>query len=404
MVEGRYSDSVYVWRGRECATSLFPLALQRFFDPGRIHLLVTEGAKAHGHFAELRQALGGILNPVSIPNGSDEGELWRIFESVTDAIPRGSRVIFDITHGFRSLPFLVFLTVAYLRRAREVSVLHVLYGNFDARDRMSTPPRVPVIDLTPFVDLLDWLTGVEALRRRDDAEPLAGLLRDAHKRVWREGGGDASPEGAPQYLEQASKALGELSQAIHLARPMDVMGVAQRLREVLPSVRGEVARWAPPFALLLEEVEREYVGFAHPQPGRLDEEQLRLHLDLIRRYVEQDLAAEAVLLAREWLVNLVLRSVAPDDWLVRDRRRDVEEALSPRAWEDPARNPLRGAVPRIEAIRREWDFLHDLRNDAAHCGFRVEPRSLGTIVKRVREVPGRLKRLLPDAAREGEPS
>lgn len=403
-VDGRYESSVYAWRDQECATHLFPLALQSFFNPRRIHLLVTDAARHHGHFTELQQALGGILNPVAIPDGRNERELWEIFVRVTEAIPRGIRVIFDITHGFRSLPFLAFLTVAYLRRAREVSVQHILYGNFEARDRMSTPPRVPVFDLTPFVDLLDWLTAVEALRRRDDADPLASLLRDAHERPWRGGAGKPDGKGMPRYLDDAAAALRDLSMAMHLARPMDLMGAAQRLGEVLPLVRGEVARWAPPFALLLQEVEREYVPYADDTPKRLDAAHLRRQHALIRRFVDKGLAAEACLLGREWLVNLILYSLAPEAWLDRGRRREVETALaSPRAERRDAEPglPLE-AVPQIMAIREAWDFLHDLRNDVAHCGFRDAPRSLSAIMRRVQDVPERLARLLHDTMREGE--
>lgn len=401
-VEGRYDDAIYVWGEEECSTHLFPLALQRFFHPRRLHLVVTEAARRHGHFEELLRLLGPVLNPIAIPSGRDQHELWTIFNSITGAVSRGSRIVFDITHGFRSLPFLAFLTVAYLRRARKVSVRHIVYGNREAGDWTSTPPRVPVFDLVPFVDLLDWLTGVEALRRRDDADPLADLLREAHERPWRRAAGDSGPEAGPRRLAAAAGALQDLSRAVHLARPLDLMQAAAALGRALPRAREEVARWAPPFALLVDEVEREYGRYAHPDPCRLDAAHLRLQLDLIERYVSKDLAAEAVLLAREWLVNLVLYldGVARDAWLVHDRRKKAEEVL--RTQGAQGADPLRGAVPRIEEIRRAWDFLHDLRNDVAHCGFRTQPRPAEAIAKSVREVPERLRRLLPDTVHEGD--
>nr|WP_157041280.1 TM1812 family CRISPR-associated protein [Roseiflexus sp. RS-1] len=43
------------------------------------------------------------------------------------------------------------------------------YGNFEARDQSVTPNQTPVIDLTHFVDLLDWTVGADHFVRFEDA-------------------------------------------------------------------------------------------------------------------------------------------------------------------------------------------------------------------------------------------
>jgi len=55
---------------------------------------------------------------VDIPDGKDEDELWKIFSIIVDEVQPGDEILFDITHGFRSLPFIAFLTVAYLKEVK----------------------------------------------------------------------------------------------------------------------------------------------------------------------------------------------------------------------------------------------------------------------------------------------
>jgi len=415
---GKYEEAVYRWDKQECRTRFFAEAVCQFFRPERVYLFVTEGARRQEAFAALQGEMGPRLIPVPIPDGQSEQELWQIFEKVAEAVPvqPGSRLVFDITHGFRSLPFLTFLAMAYLGRAKGVVIERVVYGAFEARDQSQSPPLVPVFDLTPFLSLLDWLTAVEALQRRDDAQFLAELLEEAHDNPWRSSGGRGDPGEMPRFLDDAAGALRRLSAAMHLARPLEVMGAADRLRQALPRVRGEVARWAKPFSVLLKQVEGEYAPFAHDEPQRLDKEHLRCQLDLIRRYVDKKMVAEAILLAREWLVNVVLLHSGPESWLDRDCRLEIEEALNQETslrirhrssdhrrltpeevlnQETSLQNSPLDNVPCADAIVGEWQFVGDLRNDIAHCGFREQPRSLNSIVRDVASLPERLGRLLP---------
>ena len=101
--------------------------------PTRAIVFLTEDARAK-HFAGLQRALGDrvALTPVSIPNGSQQDELWKIFSTIGEAIPEGSRVIFDMTHGLRSLPLVASLSLSFFRHLRSIEVVGVYYGAFEA--------------------------------------------------------------------------------------------------------------------------------------------------------------------------------------------------------------------------------------------------------------------------------
>ena len=135
-------------------TGLFAVALHRWYPEAEVKLLATDVAweGANGDYVREHHP---DFERVRIPEGRTEAEAWELFGAMTDAVPPGSRVIFDITHGLRSLPMLGFLALSYLRVVRNVTVERVYYGALDLTPR-EEGALTPVVDLTPLVGLLDW--------------------------------------------------------------------------------------------------------------------------------------------------------------------------------------------------------------------------------------------------------
>jgi CRISPR-associated DxTHG motif protein len=391
---GDYKTVTYCWQGRECQTHLFPEAVACIFEPEKVLVFVTPTAKQHENFAALSERLGAKMEAVDIPEGRSEKELWEIFDQVASSVGEGDKVILDITHAFRSIPMIVFAVAAYLRRTKGVTIERIIYGAFEARDENN---RAPIFDLTPLLDLLDWLSGAEFFLRRSDATVLAGRLEDIHRRAWKTPLG----EDLPRRLQTVANKLCFFSQALHLARPRDVMRNAHELLPMLKEVALEAERWAKPFAVILEQIHSEIAKFAHDSPDRLDKENLQKQLALIEHFVEKGLWVQATLLAREWVVSWVALQRGSGDWLDRKYREgEIEKALG------AAVQRLRQAseevpdwfdeMPKSEEVAKLWDWLGGLRNDLAHCGMRKDAADISSIERRVREIPKRLKALMDD--------
>ena len=413
---GRYETVTYTWQGKAAQpTNLFPIAANELFAPERVIVFVTEAAEQYhppkgekcptcnqvlpdpkeerSYIEQLREQLGDALIVTRIPDGRSESELWKIFDQVVGAVEQGDTVILDITHAFRSIPMIVFAGAAYLRRTKSVTFKHVIYGAFEARDKEK---RAPIFDLTPLVDLLDWLNGAEFMLRRSDAILLAERLEQTHQRIWSGSAGDE----LPRKLQSLGRALSNLSQALHLARPRDVMKAAHSLIQLLNAVEPEVERWAKPFGVILEQVRSEAAKFARDKPDQLDKENLQKQLVLIKHYLNKGLIMQAVSLAREWIVSWVALQRDEGDWLdERYREFVIEEGLGAAAkrlqpkvnvevpkWFDE--------LPESERIAKEWDWITKLRNDVAHCGMRRNAADINSIKRRAEEIPQRLEGLL----------
>ncbi len=403
---GRYETVTYVWEERSYMTHLFPEALARIFEPEKVIVFVTERAKSSRaseseptYVETLQDKLGDRVDWVDIPEGRSERELWEIFDCVASKVDKGDTILLDITHGFRSIPMLVFPIAAYLRKTKGVVIERIVYGAFEARKPLRTPPqpddRAPIFDLTPLLELLDWTSGAEALLKRGDAELIAEKMIAAHQTLRRMG------TGTPEKLKPLGQKLRALSQALHLSRPREVMRLAHDFLPLLEEAQAEFERWAKPFALLAGQVwsELEPLAFAHPD--MLSRENLQKQLALVDYYLNKGLVVQAITLAREWVVSYVLLCRGSEDWLRRSDREEAERALGAAAARLRGENAEPPAwfaqLSHNEELGRLWNELGKLRNDLAHCAMSADACSAHAIEQDAKAIPQKLRALLDSA-------
>lgn len=398
-----YKEIEYCWapRGQEpqtYRTALFPLAVDAFFRPEKLLLMVTPEARTHENRCYIERVLGPRLQLVPIPPGRTEEELWQIFDIVSDAVPEGAEVILDVTHAFRSLPFVIFGVVNYLRRIKRIPLQRIVYGAYEAKE---TGPdgvqRAPVFDLTMLVDLHEWLQAVEAFTVRSEGQKLADLLAEAHRRPWLSG--ERGEVELPRQLQRMAGCIKEFSQSVRLLRPLEALEAAARAQTLIRHVEQEAARWAKPFRHILSRLTDELSPLATGDARALDEEGLRRQLSLIKHYVQKDLIVQAVLLGREWLVNWLAWRAGNKPWLNRDTRQELERVLglAGRRLQEGDTEALPSwydALPEAGAVADLWRWLTNLRNDVAHCAMNDHPAPCSSIRERAEELVQRLSKLL----------
>jgi len=395
---GNYQTTTYTWsRPGEpvsCTTRLFPEALVEIFQPEKLLVFVTAKARADQNYRDLQKCLGDRFQGVEIPDGSSEQEIWQIFDQYVQAVDLGDDVILDVTHGFRSLPMLIFAVASYLRRVKQVRICHILYGAYEARndDNIS-----PIFDLTPMADLMDWLSGAETLTLRSDAELFARKLKEAHRYPWLRHG---DREDSPRALGIIADKLNAFSRSIHLARPLDVMRTAGEILPLLERATTEADAWAKPFREVLAQVRDELKPLARSNPEQLDRDNLSCQLEIISHCQRKNLVMQAITMAREWIVSMVLLKHNTGDWLERSCRYPAEHALG------AAMQLAQGKEAEVFAwfeqlsgkaqLCNTWDWLSELRNEVAHCGMNRQGTAVTKIEQRAQEISQRLQELLND--------
>ncbi|MBX7223833.1 MAG: TIGR02221 family CRISPR-associated protein [Blastocatellia bacterium] len=383
---GDYKETTYEYQGRKVQTKLFPVALAEFIPPTEVLAVVTGAAKTKwlGPLSDELGKVGITTLPIDIPDGHSVDDLWKIFDSITEHLNEGESVLFDITHSFRTLPFLSFLAASYLRVAKNIKLEGVFYGAWEARQNDVSP----VFDLTPFMSLLDWTTATDTFNKTGNAFSLSSLLAARHKEIWT---AEAISENRvkPKGLKPMAETLKQLSQALALPRTKEITKHVQVLGSQLEGNSKDVETWAKPFFVLLERTNQEYAKFQTPD--------LKTERVLVQWYVEHGQVLQALTLAREWVISwLGVQLGLPS----MEEREEVENILNQVVVEEAGNNwtgrssphtNLVKNLPNYEHLHKTWSWLRDIRNDAAHCGNNKQPRSAANLYRSINELSSKLQ-------------
>jgi len=410
-----YQPTTYHYKEQPSSSvRYFALALDKFFPDYQITVLATSKAQEE-HGRALRDQLeqrkaGFCVKPV--PELVSETELWNTFAVIEKEVRGVNRLIFDITHSFRSLPFLAFLALAYLRVIYRFELEAVLYAPLDSYTRSQ------VYDLSRFVDLLDWTTATHLFLRTGHAALLVDQLQ---RDEWlQQAEANKLRRANPEELERTSAAL-------RLARPDEARRSAANLSGALGELEPELdlKPHVRPFGVLLKRVEAEFRQIT-PQPPDPDDlkQELQQELELIRWNRDRGQLMSAVMVAREWLVSLMCWHAGWTDLVLdKDREGQVQEV---RKWRSGDRAEKKEQVlgslndlaelasltssehkKRIGSVKKEayalwqrnpayaellgqtWKQVSRLRDDLAHAGkvHTTAPRPLEVVLREAQHVP-----------------
>jgi CRISPR-associated DxTHG motif protein len=191
-----------------------------------------------------------------IPEGQSEEEIWAIFQTIYDSLSEGDQVIFDVTHGFRSIPMLVLVVLHYARTMKQVKLAGIYYGAFEAHkkvpssdDRGTPELRAPIFDLTPFASLLDWTVAIDRFLGAGDAGPAKKLAHE-HLATF------SVPERMDPSLialKRVSVALEELTKNLSTCRGPSIGPAASQLQSRIRDYF-QASNHLPPLKALLEAV------------------------------------------------------------------------------------------------------------------------------------------------------
>lgn len=390
---GRYKETTYIYSDDEApVTEIFPVALCHFFKPDELLVLVTKDAEKmwfenfnNQCSAKLKKC--PFVRPIKIPDGHSVEDLWKIFGELTKHLSEKDEVIFDITHSFRTLPFLSFLAASFLRVAKDVRIKGIYYGAWEARK--PPPPadnpfysnptdKSPVFNLTPFLNLLEWTTATDQFVKTGNAESLSKLIHQT----------DTKGETT---LQELSKSINKIAVGLNTLRPLSVMEESANLSSRIQEASEETKANLPQLVPLLEKIEKDYSQFSLASPksndAQTNKKRLAKHLRMVEWYEKRERWIQALSLARESIVSLICFILNKDALKENDRDRvgklinkfySTERGIPYKAdWENALDENLRESLHKLwgnEANRNHFGLddsqpdLASLRNDVLHAG------------------------------------
>ena len=148
-------------------------------DDARLQLIeaVAKGSVDQPLLDRLAPLLGrSVARPVIprlIPSGRDADQQYAILSAIAAAVPSGIASI-DLTHGFRHLGMVGFLSAFMLERIRGVTVRDLWYGALD----MTRDGVTPVLRLDGLIRVQRWVEALDRFDATGDYGVFAPLLTE----------------------------------------------------------------------------------------------------------------------------------------------------------------------------------------------------------------------------------
>ena len=119
----------------------------------------------------MSRTVGRAVLPRLVSFGANPNEQYDILTSIADAIPNG-QVSFDLTHGFRHLGMIGFLSAFMLEQVRHLNVCGLWYGALDMTGNGTTP----VLQLDGLTRVRRWVEALDRFDATGDYGVFAPLL------------------------------------------------------------------------------------------------------------------------------------------------------------------------------------------------------------------------------------
>jgi len=336
----------------------------------------------NGNYAGLQHRLAGL--PVDatilakrIPDGKDRDQIQTIFETIIDNLHQEDDVVFDITHGFRSLPMLAMVALNYAKVLKGVRILGIFYGAYEAR----IGDRAPIFDLTPFDDALNWALAVDRFLLSGDAT-LASELANSGRIGTEDGSVITIARKMKEFTEDLATCRG--------------LNFSRNARELRASI-GECKRSDLPLYVrhLLEHLDEGLTRF--------EGNEISDGIAAARWCLDHHLIQQGFTILQETLIShLVVKCGL-------DHRQSLSRQLASQAvhclnkqeeeWKSPAsenKSEIRKFhkvlrdIPRFKkSFKAIYAKLGNFRNDIDHSGFVDKPSNSS-------EFEGRLEKLIRD--------
>lgn len=377
-------------------------------DDDAIYIFTTEGALSNWNdgnyknfatgaeewYEGLKTGLGKLslqclVENVLIPDGKSTAEIWGIFKIVYERLEEGDILIFDITHGFRSLPMLNMVLINYAKLLKNISISGIYYGAFDAQYHKDESSYAPIWDLTDFQVVQEWSNNANIFLKTGNAMPLARLMAGSSFDSLRKNLVDFSKftlvnrgldiyDGSPMVAlhEELSREIVDTDTSLNALKPI-LIRIKDEFKHYQENstINGFLAvRWCihngliQQAATLLEEF---IVTFTMVEIG--ESQYLK---DLVRR----NTVSSALTIGADTPFNYVQ---------VSEKNVGDGADLELRTWQEKVLDTIRNLPYKKKLGQLLNDLKISIRNDINHAGFREKPRDFDSfevsIKKRFKE-------------------
>lgn len=255
-----------------------------------------------------------IINKIdqNIPDGNNEKEMWKIFDTLYSIIEEEDELYVDLTHSFRYIPMLMMVFCNYAKFLKKIKVKSITYGNIFYKIN-----DIPTInDITTLTVLQDWTSAADSFITSGNIEKISKIyLPEINERLSNTKGKDEHAKVLRFFINNTKSLVNELQlcQGKRLIEA-DTISKAQisieNISELdLPS----------PFKPILEKIEKSIKPFDNSN-------NVKNGIVAAKWCCDNGLFQQAITMLQESVVSMVCE-VMNLDWHKKNKRKYVNNAF-----------------------------------------------------------------------------
>ena len=334
-----------------------------------------------------RMDLRPQVTPVSICNGKNEDEMWKIFQTTFEQIQDGDELYFDLTHSFRYLPMLILVLGNYAKFLKNIRIAHISYGNYEARNEEGSP----IVDLLPLTVLQDWTFAAADFLHNGRSEQLTQLTQQVFKPILRDTRGE---DQQAQALKKFSDTLNNITNNLQMCRGLKITEDKDIccLKKSIDQLSEDIIA---PLVPVVKKIELSFTNFI-PDSNILN------GLHAAQWCYDNHMYQQSITILQETIVTYICnknklsvtdkdaRALVNTAFYIADEKLQQEE----KKWKLPNYGENNEAIdkvrelikdPDIEKLSSSYSTASDVRNDFNHAGFRSNPMTAGRLAHKIEE-------------------
>ena len=181
-----------------------------------------------------------------IKDGHNNQEIWEYFDLLFQNISENDQIYVDVTHSFRSTPFIIMAVLNYAKFVKNVEIKGIYYGAY-----IKGVSIIQVVDLSIFNTITDWTIAAEKLITLGESRKIGSLIQKTIDPVLKETKGNNE---TAKVTEDIVIDLNNFSNALYTVRGQEVSVCGVKLKESLALLKEIKINELKPFGEILDKV------------------------------------------------------------------------------------------------------------------------------------------------------
>lgn len=336
------------------------------------------------------------LHDITIPGSGDIEKSWELFDILLEHIEENDTVYFDMTHGFRSTPFISFIVLQYARKLKNITFGGLLYGEID-QNKKNGKKFGRIVDFTEMTSLVEWAEGVNQYIQTGNARIISEQVNREKRDLFQR---HKLSKDESKYVSSLSKIANQMksvSDSFETSRGVTIFKELERLRDLVENFETLDANYLKALVPLLDKVEAKLAKYEHNEASRVK--------FVVDWCIEHGLIQQGYTFLVEYVISAICDYARLDKSNVDDRQvvsatisnierdRDREEWSGNENFKERC-SRLEPKIKQYKSYFVIFSELNDYRNDINHGGKRKGSFEKKTLINKLPQLRNAMYNLI----------